>query len=545
MTSITMRDTAADRGEVALDLATLAADQTGALLAGLDWPTPYADYGFLSKELVDEVVAGARGAAETPELEAAVEAKLYDAVTDLAVIARLALDLRRLRESGRRPLYSPGDSAWTHFLDQAGTDAAGAVGQRAWHHRRAAGAASEMKRRLRRWRSDARAMLLRSADRFDLLSRNPLLDQYFEAGQPRTLDISPNYRDWPAPSDIPAEVRGVAAAMTEAFASAAVRATGDERGLHASAVALARAVVADHLAKAWCDFERVRGLIGRRRAGAVLAGGTPKHIGRLIAWRYRQLGRTVYRFAHGGERAFYDDYAWGLAELPGCDRYFCHSGAEATHIARRLAQRRMAPAGPGDVAFEGLGSRKHQAIRAAIQRRKRAPRSGAVMYVAGGYLGEELGDFPTRKPPDPLYFEWQAWLLKAIRGLGFKTVTKIHPKGVLHEALLLRPFSDELVGGTFDPNGHDDVDCYLFDFAGTAFIDALASDRGVVLIDMGTRPRDVSAFDDLKLRCEVVTCITGPGNRFRLDADSLGEAIERAAAARAWPERFFETYFHG
>ena len=198
---------------------------------------------------------------------------------------------------------------------------------------------------------------------------------------------------------------------------------------------------------------------------------------------------------------------------------------------------------PEGIKLGGLGSRKHRAIRAPRARRRRPPRSGAVMYVAGGYLGEALGDFPTRKPPDALYFEWQAWLLKAIRGLGYKVVNKVHPKGVLHEAMLLRPFSDRIVDGYFDCEIHD-ADCYVFDFAGTAFFDALASDRGVVLIDMGTRPRDANSFDDLKLRCEVVVCAPGPGNTFRLDTDHLGEAIERAATAREWPETFFETYFH-
>ena len=204
----------------------------------------------------------------------------------------------------------------------------------------------------------------------------------------------------------------------------------------------------------------------------------------------------------------------------------------------------MAPAGPDGIEIVGLGSRKHQAIRAANGGRRRAARTGTVMYVAGAYLGEELADFPSRNPPDVLYFAWQAWLLQAIRRLGFKTLTKVHPKGVFNEAMLLSPFSDEMVGGYFDPEGHE-VDCYIFDFAGTAFFDALATGRGVVLIDMGVRPRDANSFNDLRARCEVIECTLGPGNRFRLDTSLLGEAIERAATAREWPERFFETYFHG
>jgi len=539
-----MPDTANTWKPAALDLTTLAADRSGTLLADLDWPTPYGDYAFLSNEMVDAVVAGARAAAATEELRAVVDAKLYDMVTDLGVIARLVLDLRHTRDAARRPLYDPDDSAWMHFLDRGGVDAGAAIGQRGRQRRSARTTAPELKRYVRRWRADFLATWSPTAGRYDVLGRNTLLDEYLEDNAAPQVDVSANHRGWPTPSAPPAPVRDAVAATTEAFAAVAGNAAGDDTALAASVRALAEHIVAHHLGQAWCALMRVGELIRDRRAGAVLAGGTPKYIGRLFAWRYRQIGRTVMRFAHGGERAFYDDYPWSLAELPWCDRYFCHSNAEAGHIARRVAEQRVVAAGPEDIAFEGLGSRKHRALRAALARRRRPPRSGTVMYVAGGYLGEVLGDFPTRKPPDALYFEWQAWLLKAIRGLGFKVVTKVHPKGVLNEAMLLRPFSDAIIDGFFDCESHD-ADCYVFDFAGTAFFDALASDRGVVLIDMGTRPRDANSFDDLKQRCEVVVCEPGPGNRFRLDTDRLGAAIERAATARAWPERFFETYFHG
>ena len=164
------------------------------------------------------------------------------------------------------------------------------------------------------------------------------------------------------------------------------------------------------------------------------------------------------------------------------------------------------------------------------------------MYVAGGYLGEWLGDFPSRKPPDVLYFDWQIWLLQALRSRGLHVVTKIHPRGVLNEAQLLRRYSDDIVDGYFDIEA-DDVDCYLFDFAGTAFFDALASNCGVVLVDMGVRPRDAKSFEDLHQRCEIVECTLAEGNRFRADPDALAEAVECASTAQSWPDSFFETYF--
>ena len=541
---VEMPDTAATRGKAALDLATLAADETGILLAGLDWPTPYADYAFLSNELVDDVVASARAAAVTPDLEAAVEATLCDAITDLAVIARLALDLRNTRASARQPVYSRDDSPWLHFLDEGGTDAGRLLGLRAWHHRKARGAVAELMRRVRRLHSDVRAELSSTAGRYDVLSRNPLLDEFFERDGTRQVDISPNYRNWPAPSALAAQVEDVVTAISEAFSMATIRITGNDPALAASARALAVPVVRKHIGKALDDLHCIRNLIGERRAGAVLVGGTPKHIGRLFAWQYKQLGRKVWRFAHGGERAFYDDYPWGLAELPFCDRYFCHSRAEAAHIARRRAEGRMAAAGPDCIEFVGLGSRKHQAIHKLSRRNSRSRRVGTVMYVAGGYLGEELADFPSRKPPDVLYFEWQVWLLQTLRSLGYRVETKIHPKGVFREASLLKRYSDDVVDGFFEANGHQ-VDCYVFDFAGTAFFDALASNRGVVLIDMGVRPRDGNSFDDLRARCEIANCRLDSSNRFRIDTNVLAEAVERAATVRAWPETFFETYFHG
>lgn len=534
-----MGDSIAGGRPLALDLAALVAEGADASPSRLDWPTPYEAYGFITTELVDDLATAARAAAIAPQLEAVIEAKLGDAVIDLAVIARLVVDLAHVRGAGRCPLYSRDHSPWLHFLDRGGADARGLGGYRAWHYQRPQGAIPALKRRLRRWHSDARAALSPAAGRYDVLSRNRLVDAYFACHGARSIDISPNYRDWPAPAEIPATVCDAVAAMSDAFAPLAKRAAGGDAALAAAAQALARPVIGAHFGKAWADLERIRRLVTERRAGAVLAGGTPKHIGRLFAWQYRQLGRRVLRFAHGGERAFYDDYAWGLTELPFCDTYVCHSRAEADLVERRRAEGRMAAAGPGGIAFVGPGCRNRRAVSAP-----RRPRNGTVMYVAGGYLGEALAEFPSRKPPDPLYLEWQVWLLQAIRCLGFRTITKVHPKGVFNKAMLLRPFCDELVGGYFDPEGHE-VDCYVFDFAGTAFFDALATDRGVVLIDMGIRPRDANSFNDLRARCEVIECTLGPGNRFRLDTSLLGEAIERAATAREWPETFFETYFHG
>lgn len=527
---------------VPLDLASLRAMNSGGIGPALEWPTPYEQYAFLSRAFVDQLCAAARAAANTPELEAVAESKLYDTVTDLSVIARLALDLGNVRSSGKAAVYDKSSSAWLAFIDEGGSDASSLFDRARWHYTDGGSLRSKAKRLGKRLQSDLLAHAVPHEGRHDVLSRNGLVNQYFSDFPQRSVDISPNYRDWPVPAEIPSEVKGLVSALSEAFAQAIKQTTQDNGHLLGPAGALAGQVISGHIGRAWADLMRIRSAISGRRAGAYLSGGTPKHIGRLYAWQYRQFGREVLRFAHGGERAFYEDYAWGLAELPFCDRYYCHSRGEAEHVARRHAEGRMAPAGIEGMTFAGIGSRHHQMLR---ERSRTAPRSGdgrTVMYVAGGYLGETLGDFPSRKPPDALYVEWQIWLLQAMKSLGFNVLTKVHPKGINNEAGVLGPHCNGTIGGFFDPLSHD-ADCYVFDFAGTAFFDALASGRGVVLLDMGVRPRDEAAFDDLRSRCEVVTCTAGEGNRFRLDMVELQGALEVASAAKDWPEAFFEAYF--
>lgn len=506
------------------------------------WPTRYDQYAFLSGDLVDAVVEAARAAADSSSLEAVVEAKLSDLVIDLSLIMRLAMDLHMARRTDIRLSYDRSANPWTAYLDAADTGAPLVVGTARWYYSKPKEFVPAAKRTLRRWHSGMSSILTPGAARYDVLSRNILLDEAFAEGGRTCIDISANYHDWPEPRERPKQVEGIVHAVADALAEAARPAIGDGGALFASVRILAEAVTGSHFGKAFADLERVRRQVTQRSAGAILAGGTPKHIGRLYAWRYKQLGREVLRFAHGGERAFYDDYTWGLAEVPYCDRYVCHSGAEARLLDLRRRERRFAPAGEEQLDFTSHGSAKHNDMRTRGRSLPAKERSGTVMYVAGGYLGEALGDFPSRKPPDVLYFDWQVSLLKSLRALGYRVVTKIHPRGILSETRLLAQLSDEVIAGYFTPETHD-VDCYLFDFAGTAFFDALAASKGIVLLDMGVRPHDPNSFGDLAQRCEIVSCVLQEENRFRADRDELGDAIERASSARDWPESFFTTYF--
>jgi hypothetical protein len=262
--------------------------------------------------------------------------------------------------------------------------------------------------------------------------------------------------------------------------------------------------------------------------GSILLSGTPKHLGRLAGWLYRRDGQTTIRCAHGGERAFFVDFEWGLAELPDCDIYYTHGKGEREALERRIVNATIATASQGgSVSFQSIGSPHHQNIYDRVTNYRHATRTGEILYVAGAYLGEAFGTFPNIKPPDTLYLDWQINLLQKLKQLGYKVTLKSHPGGIISNEKLLSRYTDNLVKGTFDPT-ISKADCFLFDFAGTAFVDTLASGKPMVLVDMGVRPFDTTTFEDLSSRCPVIPAAVNEDGKFRVSVEKLGNAIAQS-----------------
>jgi hypothetical protein len=529
---------------VLYDLATIADGELEEALADFRWHTPYSAYGFLSHELVDDLVAVAKEYGKPGQLEAVLGATIYDITTDLAHIARIALDLEYLRRADAEPRFESSSAPIAHFLLEDGGDEKAVIARRSWlwHHGAKRGITSNAKRAIRRAQSRLGRMLTLSYRRVDLLSHNLLLDEFLKSTALQVVELFPNAHDWSDGTRKAAGTEEAGSALLDVYCARVGEQLGQAPQQLADLRRLGGAVIAFHLNKAWEDFDQLQAMKLEQRMGTMLVSGTPKHIGRLFAWYYRDQGQEVHRFAHGGERAFYDDYAWGLAELPFCDRYFTHSQDEAENLSRRRAEGRMAPAGPPELVFDSRGSVKHQRLRELAPKHPAKTKTGTLMYVAGGYLGEAAGDFPSRKSPDPLYLDWQISLLRALRDLGYRVITKVHPKGVLREAGFLAPFSDGMEEGSFDPNRYE-VDAYIFDFAGSAFFDALASTTGVVLADTGVRPFDSHALADLGGRCAIAQCEQDERGRFRIDPAALSAAVESACEIGAGPEVFFNRYF--
>jgi hypothetical protein len=525
---------------VVMDLAVLGDGAPHRALEELVWPTKYADYHALSRTLIDSLAQAIRAQSPGADGAAVLRAKAYDIITDLAFITRLAFDLANVRRSGRIMNFDATASPMLAFLD-AGGDPSKSPVLRIWHHPVDRRLRTRLRKALHRARSHQRAHLA-GKNRIDVHNRNNLVNNLLDTEDYPAVDWPATNLDWRHARDIPPFLADSVAEIARAF-SGVVGEYIEEDGLRETLSALGADLVRRHVAKSWVDFETMERHMRARPTGDMLVSGTPKHLGRLAGWLYRREGKPVVRCAHGGERVFFADYEWGLAEFPDCDTYYAHSSGERDALAARLATGGTALIEPGHtVAFRTLGSPHHQDLRAKAHKRNKRQTTGTIVYVAGGYLGEQFGDYPNRKPPDILYLDWQIDLVRALQDLGYRVGVKPHPAGIAQAANYLAHYADTLLQGRFDPLAME-PDAFVFDFAGTAFFDTLATDAPMLFADLGIRPFDETIRADLAARCPIVPATLDARGRFRIDRNRLGESLGIAIAADPCPPDFHNRYF--
>jgi hypothetical protein len=447
------------------------------------WPVPYSDYDFLSYGFVDEALKIL--AAHSGDVHIALTCKLSDILIDIMHVARVALEIERAGEQGFECQYHPKASKTAHFLMGQGESALRHARQRSWRdfahyaryefHRLSGGV-------------DGRA----GAD-YHTLNPNALMGEWCGAQDMPGIALPVEFytHGFKTASD------PVIADIAQSFASA----LQDRYGFDLPVSQAINESIHYHMEQALGDLARLKRSGLNRHLKAGLVSGTPKYEGRLLSWYAQDHGKDVIRFAHGGERVFYEDYIWPIAELPYCYEYYAHSGAEADAMAARVQNGTYAVTPEmADIEFKSVGSQKHQAV---FESAKPPAKNKTLVYVTGVYLGDLAPNFPAFKIPDSLYFDFQIRLLKLLKSNDWNVILKPHPKGLYAPADLLRPYVDDVVLTPFDPNAFEAELC-LFDFAGTAFFDTLFSKQRMTLLNMGGRRFDAAHRDDLDGRCSIL-----------------------------------------
>ncbi len=301
----------------------------------------------------------------------------------------------------------------------------------------------------------------RQFPRIDVHNRNNLVNTLLGTDVRPSVDWPVTNLDWTHGGGVPPPSPS-AAEIGRAY-SRAVAHFIDDPELYRTLSRLGEYLVSYHGAKCWSDFQVFERHIRSRPMGDMLVSGTPKHLGRLAGWFYRRDGKEVIRCAHGGERAFFPirNGAWPNSGL----RHLLRPQRAGNATPSPGGWLRAAPNWSSRIATSPSRLSEARITRTSCN----APahcgargKTGTIVYVAGGYLGEQLGDFPNRKPPDPLYLDWQIDLIRALKALGYRVAVKLHPAGIAQDARYLAHYADAILRHL--RSGHGVGGCLHFRF---------------------------------------------------------------------------------
>ena len=506
----------------------------------LQWPTAQVSYLELADQTLQGVVDFRDSLGGYEPINRVLDFKVSNIVQDLIRIGCLAIDAANCRQKGSSGMIDCLTNPVAHYLHHGGDPCVVPFARNDWpqkSHAFADGVKGVAKYAL----LDFQGRIWRPSRRLDIASINELVALFVQSDERMVRRMFLYLEGRPFTNVIRRKVAPVADEIARRFAVIAERRICDEAILRRLATG-ARRVVHAHLGQAWDDWTRIKRSKRYANMAEVLVTGTPKYLGRLLSGLHRERGGAVYRFAHGGERAFFDDSEWPVNEFLEADRYYCFGRGEAENVARRLCERRVPNLSSQSPAFVGMGTPRHRVLR---ERSIRSPvkTRGRILYMPNKYIGEALYLSPRFRVNDVLYFEWQIWLLNSLSQEGYEVVVKIHPAESPTRIEAYRKIASTMRSDPVDL-AVEEVACVLFDFAGTAFFDAMATQQSIVLLDNGARAFDSRAREDLADRISIVPVDTNENNVLRSDPKAIVRGIERARDLKC-TATFFERYYCG
>jgi len=260
---------------------------------------------------------------------------------------------------------------------------------------------------------------------------------------------------------------------------------------------------------------------------------------RLMSHVFQRNNLPVIRFTHGGERGLMDDYRWHYQELMFADYYIVHGRTEARQVTEAIS-RKTSSLTTKNIKLIGVGSQFHNSIRERDSNYATVDKVHTVMVVSSSFLGELRPAF-TSTGEEPVYLEWHLRLLKFLKETQYDVICKRHPKGsITNTRLFTGLVNTELLNGAF-ADITTSADAFVFDFAGSAFMEALCTNKPVVLIEIPFRPLFEDGRHDLHEICTVVQAEYDEHNKivadFREIIHGLKEPVDTTAR-----QAFLEDY---
>lgn len=530
-------------------LTTVTHEFLGVNDGGFVWPTPYQEYLKLSAEITNSLVSIIYHSNLSCNLQLGSTSILSVLNMDLIRIGKAAIDFHHASQNNMELVFNAEDYPVSSFIINNYTDNQNDIKSISCFYPQSEKSLS-IKRKIidlaRKSKSELDLVFKMRRGRFDLQNECLLLRQHMLDINKNPTNIRPDLWSWKSKNTNHKELNEIVSLIIEEFKKILIKYIESIKIIKKCGY-VAQIFVSERLKQGFDKACYIEKLKLKRVAGEVLIGGTPQQIGRLLNWKYQMMDRKVWRFAHGGDRAFYDDIHWGLSELPYCGVYHVHSKGESEALKSRLDRcaTYYLPEFKPDVV--SIGSLKHQLIWEKTNlntiKNKNLNNENGIVFIAGSFLGEQNMGPLEFKTPDPLIADTQAWVVNTLKNMDYDISIKVHPGGFYHSLNIQKHWNVPVLMGRFN-NEYSKTSVYIFDFAGTAFFDALASDKGIVLLDLKNRPFSKDTLEDLKNRCQIVSARIDEYNRIRFDPDELKNAVDKSMENRECPEWFANKYFN-
>jgi len=140
-----------------------------------------------------------------------------------------------------------------------------------------------------------------------------------------------------------------------------------------------------------------------------------------------------------------------------------------------------------------------------------------------------------------VYLEWHLRLLKSLRNANYNVISKRHPKGFLASKKLFAGYAhQEVTDGSFTELMAS-ADAFVFDFAASAFMEALCTNKPVVLIESPLRRLLPSGRKEVEEICTIVRAEYDENNRVIADFNAVIHGLETPTDP-AKRQAFLENY---
>ncbi|MEC9293779.1 MAG: hypothetical protein VYC65_05765 [Chloroflexota bacterium] len=246
---------------------------------------------------------------------------------------------------------------------------------------------------------------------------------------------------------------------------------------------------------------------------------------RLLSYQFLNDGHKVIRATHGGESPIFNDALLPTGEFPFASKYVAYGYSSAQSLQANINARIESDYPHYTHSVEAAGSDFHAQIynRAVIKPEKKIE----LVTVVTGCFNGMYRVTPKMVLHDVVYMEWQRRLLLMTKKFGFTVIAKRHPKGNMSQMKIFSTAADHELLDTTMADVEQNTDAYVFDFQGSAFMEALCTLKPVVLIDIPIREMRAAARSQIMESVPMVPASFDERNRVRINPGELHEALKK------------------